>query len=32
MLLLRFINELIFLRDAEGLLLVPRRVHIERNG
>jgi SHS2 domain-containing protein len=32
MLLLRFINELIFLRDAEGLLLVPRRVHIERDG
>ena len=32
MLLLRFINELIFLRDAEGLLLLPRRVHIERDG
>jgi SHS2 domain-containing protein len=32
MLLLCFINELIFLRDAEGLLLLPRRVEIERDG
>ena len=32
LLLLRFLNELIYLRDAEGLLLVPLRLHVELNG
>ncbi|UCE86955.1 MAG: archease [Deltaproteobacteria bacterium] len=31
-LLLRFVNELIYLRDAKGLLLRAQRVRIERNG
>ena len=30
LLLLRFLNELIYLRDAEGLLLRPLRLRIER--
>ena len=30
LLLLRFLNELVFLRDARGLLLHPRRIRIER--
>jgi SHS2 domain-containing protein len=32
LLLMRFLNELIFLRDAEGLVLRPRAVRFERNG
>ncbi len=32
LLLLRFLNELVYLRDAEGLLLHPDRVAIERDG
>jgi SHS2 domain-containing protein len=30
LLLLRFLNELVFLRDARGLLLHPRRIRIDR--
>ena len=32
LLLLRFLNELVFLRDARGLLLRPRRLAIEAPG
>jgi SHS2 domain-containing protein len=32
LLLLRFLNELVYLRDAEELLLHPERVQIERDG
>jgi SHS2 domain-containing protein len=32
LLLMRFLNELIFLRDAEGLVLRPRALRFERNG
>jgi len=32
LLLLRFLNELIFLRDAEGLMLRPQRVACHRDG
>jgi SHS2 domain-containing protein len=32
LLLLRFLNELVFLRDARGLLLRARRLAIEQNG
>ena len=32
LLLLRFLNELIFLRDAEGLVLRPQRVACRRDG
>jgi len=32
LLLLRFLNELVFLRDARGRLLRVRRLHIERDG
>jgi SHS2 domain-containing protein len=32
LLLLRFLNELVFLRDARGLLLRARELHIETNG
>ena len=32
LLLLRFLNELVFLRDARGLLLRARQLSIERNG
>jgi len=30
LLLLRFLNELVFLRDARGLLLHPRRIRVDR--
>jgi SHS2 domain-containing protein len=30
LLLLRFLNELVYLRDAEGLLLRPRELRVER--
>jgi SHS2 domain-containing protein len=32
LLLMGFLNELVYLRDAEGLLLRPRRLHLERVG
>jgi SHS2 domain-containing protein len=32
LLLLRFLNELVYLRDAEELLLVPDEIAVERNG
>ena len=32
LLLLRLLNELVYLRDAEELLLLPERVEIARNG
>jgi SHS2 domain-containing protein len=31
LLLLRFLNELVYLRDAEQLLLLPRHVHVSGN-
>jgi SHS2 domain-containing protein len=32
LLLLRFVNELVFLRDASELLLRPQRVHVTQDG
>jgi SHS2 domain-containing protein len=32
LLLLRFLNELVYLRDAEELLLLPERLVVERDG
>ncbi len=32
LLLLRFLNELVYLKDAELLLLHPRRMHVSRDG